>query len=76
MGSFSFWHLLIILVVVLLLFGRGRITNFMGDLAQGIKSFKRGMSDDQAKTATDDPKTITVDAKAEPVKDANSAAKT
>ncbi len=75
MGSFSIWHLLIVLVVVLLLFGRGRITNLMGDLAQGIKSFKRGMADDQAKTTTDDPKTITVEAKAEPVKDANSAPK-
>jgi sec-independent protein translocase protein TatA len=75
MGSFSIWHLLIVLVVVLLLFGRGRITNFMGDLAQGIKSFKRGMADDQAKATADDQKTITVEAKAEPVKDANSAAK-
>ncbi|MBM3504130.1 MAG: twin-arginine translocase TatA/TatE family subunit [Alphaproteobacteria bacterium] len=75
MGTLSFWHILIILVVVLLLFGRGRITNLMGDLAQGIKSFKRGMSEDQAKPS-EEQKTITVDAKAEPVKDATSGTKT
>jgi sec-independent protein translocase protein TatA len=46
MGSFSIWHWLIVLVVVLLLFGRGKIPELMGDMAKGIKSFKKGMSDD------------------------------
>ncbi|MDP3898662.1 MAG: twin-arginine translocase TatA/TatE family subunit [Mesorhizobium sp.] len=46
MGSFSIWHWLIVLVVVLLLFGRGKIPELMGDIAKGIKSFKKGMSDD------------------------------
>jgi len=47
MGTFSIWHWLIVLVVVLLLFGRGKIPELMGDLAKGIKSFKKGMADDE-----------------------------
>lgn len=46
MGSFSIWHWLIVLVVVLLLFGRGKIPELMGDVAKGIKSFKKGMAED------------------------------
>ncbi|WP_377288610.1 twin-arginine translocase TatA/TatE family subunit [Rhizobium sp. SG2393] len=48
MGSFSIWHWLIVLVVVLLLFGRGKIPELMGDVAKGIKNFKKGMNDDDA----------------------------
>ena len=52
MGSFSIWHWLIVLVVVLLVFGRGKIPELMGDMAKGIKSFKKGMSDeDEAESA-------------------------
>jgi sec-independent protein translocase protein TatA len=51
MGSFSIWHWLIVLVVVLLLFGRGKIPELMGDMAKGIKSFKKGMSDEDAAAA-------------------------
>ncbi|KAA0970693.1 twin-arginine translocase TatA/TatE family subunit [Aureimonas fodinaquatilis] len=47
MGSFSIWHWLIVLAVVLLLFGRGKIPELMGDVAKGIKSFKKGMTDDE-----------------------------
>ena len=51
MGSFSIWHWLIVIVVVMLLFGgRGKISGLMGDFAQGIKAFKKGMSEDE-KTA-------------------------
>jgi len=51
MGSLSIWHWLVVVVVVLLLFGRGKISELMGDMAQGIKAFKKGMSDDDtAKT--------------------------
>ena len=39
----SIWQLLIVLVIVLLLFGRGKIPQLMGDMAKGIKSFKKGM---------------------------------
>ena len=46
MGSFSVWHWLIVLVIVLVLFGRGKIPELMGDVAKGIKSFKKGMADD------------------------------
>jgi sec-independent protein translocase protein TatA len=47
MGSLSIWHWLIVLVVVLLFFGgRGKIPELMGDFAKGIKSFKKGMTDD------------------------------
>ncbi len=43
----SIWQLLIVLVIVLLLFGRGKIPQLMGDMAKGIKSFKRGMTDEE-----------------------------
>jgi sec-independent protein translocase protein TatA len=52
MGSFSIWHWLILIVVVMLVFGKGRISDVMGDFAKGIKSFKKGMAeDDQAAEA-------------------------
>jgi sec-independent protein translocase protein TatA len=43
----SFWHMVILLLVVVLLFGRGKISDVMGDVAKGIKSFKKGMADDE-----------------------------
>ncbi len=46
MGSLSIWHWIIVLAVVLLLFGRGKISDLMGDVAKGIKSFKKGMAED------------------------------
>ena len=52
----SFWQIAIVVVIVFLLFGRGKISSLMGDVAKGIKSFKRGMSDDSS-TNTDDNKT-------------------
>ena len=45
----SIWQLLIVLVIVFLLFGRGKIPQLIGDMAKGIKSFKRGMSDEEKK---------------------------
>ena len=51
MGALSIWHILILAMVALLLFGgRGKISDLMGDVAQGIKAFKKGMQDDE-KTA-------------------------
>ena len=60
MGSFSIWHWLIVGVVVLLVFGgKGKISDIMGDFAKGIKSFKKGLSDDEEKNAAAEPvKTI------------------
>ena len=66
MGSLSIWHWVVVAVIVMLLFGgRGKISGLMGDFAQGIKAFKKGMAEDE-KPAD----------KAEPVKtiDATSAA--
>jgi sec-independent protein translocase protein TatA len=57
MGSFSIWHWLIVLAVVLLLFGRGKIPELMGDFAKGIKSFKKGMAEDED-VAVNDPKAL------------------
>ena len=48
----SIWQLLIVLVIVLLLFGRGKIPQLMGDMAKGIKSFKRGMTEVEKKEDT------------------------
>jgi sec-independent protein translocase protein TatA len=48
MGSFSIWHWLIVLVVVLILFGgRGKISQLMGDFGKGLKSFRRSMKEDE-----------------------------
>ena len=46
MGSLSIWHWIVVIAVVLLLFGRGKISDLMGDVAQGIKAFKKGIQDD------------------------------
>ena len=55
----SLWQIAIVIVLIILLFGRGKISSLMGDVAKGIKSFKKGMSSD----ATDDeePKNISKD---------------
>ena len=46
MGFGSIWHWVIVLIVVLVLFGRGRVSEIMGDFGKGIKSFKEGMADE------------------------------
>lgn len=46
MGFGSIWPWIVVLVVVVLLFGRGRVSDLMGDVAKGMKSFKKGLSDD------------------------------
>ena len=60
MGSFSIWHWIVVIGIVLLLFGRGKISDLMGDVAQGIKAFMKGMADDEVKPAekSDPVKTI------------------
>jgi len=55
MGSFSIWHWLLVLVVILILFGAGKLPKVAGDLASGIKNFRKGMKEepgDEAKDAT------------------------
>ncbi len=51
MGFGSIWHWVIVLIVVLVLFGRGRISEIMGDFGKGIKSFKTGLNEDAAPPA-------------------------
>ena len=46
MGSFSLMHWIVVILVVVLLFGAGRVSGLMGDVAKGIKSFKKGMQED------------------------------
>ena len=47
MGSMSIWHWLILAIVVMLLFGKGRLSDIMGDAAKGIKSFKKGLAEEE-----------------------------
>ncbi len=55
--SLGIWQIMIIAVLVVLLFGRGKISDLMGDVAKGIKSFKKGMSDEED-VASDTMKSI------------------
>ena len=50
MGTFSIWHWIIVLIIVLLLFGKGKIPSLMADMAKGIKSFKSNMAEDETPT--------------------------
>ncbi len=56
--SIGIWQILIIAVIVVLLFGRGKISELMGDVAKGIKSFKKGLAEDDTPEPKDAPKTI------------------
>lgn len=60
--SLGFWQIVLLVVLFLLFFGRGKIPQMMGDIAEGIKSFKKGINDVQA-----DEKTSTVNEKVEAV---------
>lgn len=52
MGSFSVWHWLAVLAVIMLMFGGGgKISNIMGDMAKGVKAFRLGLRDDEAPQA-------------------------
>ncbi len=58
MGGFSIWHLLILGVVVMLFFGKGRFSDMMGDVAKGLKSFKKGMAEEDEAAAPPPPTRI------------------
>lgn len=52
MGAMSLWHWMIVLIVIMLLFGGGKLSSIMGDAASGIKAFKKGMREDDEAAAT------------------------
>ncbi len=55
MGTFSIWHWLVVLAVVLVLFGGGgKISRLMGDFGKGLKSFKKGMKEEDSEDAVED----------------------
>ena len=56
MGSFSIWHWMVVLLVVLLLFGGGKVSSLMGDFAKGIKSFKKNMNEPDDESMEDSTK--------------------
>jgi sec-independent protein translocase protein TatA len=59
MGAFSWWHWVILLVVVLVLFGgKGKVSDLMGDVAKGIKSFKKGLADEPAADVANNVKSL------------------
>ncbi|WP_414713378.1 twin-arginine translocase TatA/TatE family subunit [Sphingomonas sp.] len=68
MGSFSIWHWLVVGIIIILLFGKGRFSDMMGDVAKGIKSFKKGMAEEDEPRATerrvealDKPRTVSTE---------------
>ena len=81
MGGFSIWHWLIVGIIILLLFGKGRFSDMMGDVAKGLKSFKKGIAeDDDAPASTTRPaepprrlRDDTIDAPAERTRDIDPA---
>ena len=70
MGQIGIWQIVIVAVVVVLLFGRGKISDLMGDVAKGITSFKKGLNEQEEDVAgkIDDTKEKVVDAVAEKTK--------
>ncbi len=76
MGTFSIWHWLIVLAVVLLLFGgRGKISGLMGDFGKGLKSFKKGMKEDEDEIASEEePKVLKSESVAAPAPEKDRAA--
>ena len=69
--SIGFWQIAVVVILVVLLFGRGKISGLMGDVAKGIKRFKKGMSTDISDEASTDAKIsddVSTDAKEDPDK--------
>jgi sec-independent protein translocase protein TatA len=58
MGGLSLWHWLVVIIIVLLLFGKGRISDMMGDLGKGLKSFKQGMADEDKPAPPAEPRQL------------------
>lgn len=58
MGIFSGWHLFIVLLIVLVVFGAGKLPNVMKDIGRGVKSFKEAMSEKEAENAEQPPPSV------------------
>jgi len=63
MGGMSIWHILIVAIVVVLLFGRGKISSVMGDVAHGIRNFREGLKDPNDPRSIPESKRDTAEAK-------------
>jgi sec-independent protein translocase protein TatA len=72
MGLGSIWHWIVLGLVVLLLFGKGRISDIMGDVAKGIKSFKKGMAEEPEAPAPLVNQSTVIDAQADVKQDSKS----
>ena len=73
--SIGFWQIAVVVVLVVLLFGRGKISGLMGDVAKGIKSFKKGMKDpiqDQTESVSSEDKSSSVSSEDKSSEDQNS----
>jgi len=66
--SIGFWQIAVVVILVVLLFGRGKISSLMGDVAKGIKSFKKGMSSD---VTEDTPSEVTEDSEPKNISESN-----
>ncbi len=66
MGAMSLWHWLVVGLVVLLLFGKGRFSEAAGDIAKGIKSFRKGLSEDEPQPAPQQAKIVQPATETEP----------
>ena len=76
MGGLSIWHWLVVGVIILLLFGKGRFSDMMGDVAKGLKSFKKGMTEDETPPApTAPPQRITDERPLDPPAERSAAPK-
>jgi sec-independent protein translocase protein TatA len=58
MGGLSIWHILLVLVVIMILFGAGKLPRVMGDLAKGIKSFKEGLKEESRDDTHEPPRAV------------------
>ena len=61
MGAMSFWHIVVVAALIVLLFGRGKVSDLMGDLGKGIRTFKKEMADETPRATSPRP-TIAVEA--------------
>ncbi len=59
--SIGIWQVVLILLIVLIIFGAGKLPNVMGDLAKGIRNFKKGLSEGEEEQAEEKPKAVTAE---------------